>query len=158
MAGTLFLKEVSTYALSTSDCASLANNIATTAIGLNLDNRSSATAPNSALAIFQLQCSFNATTALSVNTDIADLYLLPAMDGSTFPTIGTSQIAPPFQVGSFINSASTVAVSTVVTYVTDPKGVDLFPVLYKAAIVNVSGQTINSSWSLKVSLAQGNYS
>jgi len=157
MANTLFLKEVSTYALTDANPAALANLVATTLIGVNLDNRSSnAGGGNSAAAIFQLQCQWNATSGITVGTDVVDLYLLPAMDGSTFPTIGTSQVSPNHYAGSFICPITTVAVSTIITFTTPI--VDLFPVLYKAAIINQSGQTIVSSYAVKVDLAQGSYS
>jgi hypothetical protein len=156
MAGTLFLKEVPIYTLSTSNAASLAAGAATTVIGTTLDCRSSgANSPEAAVAMFQLTASWNVTTGITVGTDIADLYLLPALDGTNYPAIGTSQVSPAQYVASFINPTTTVAVSTNILFTTPI--VELFPTLYTAAIVNQSGQALNSSWILKVVTAQGNY-
>lgn len=159
MANRLFLQDIPIYTLSTSNVASLANLSGTTAVGNVIDNRSSG-ATTAAVAMFSLTCQWNGvTTGITTGTDIADLYLLPEIDGSTLPqfdvTAGASQFPANAYVGSFIQAASTVTVSTATLY--NSPIVELFPTLYTAAIKNQSGQTMASSWILKVAPAVGSY-
>ncbi len=151
MAGALLLKEIAAYTLSTSNCASISASTVTTAIGNNFDCRSTGT--SAAAAIFELICSFNVTTGIVFNSNVADLYLIPAPDGTNFPDIDTSHVSPNHYVGSFL-AAKTPVVSTNVRFATGP--IDVFPALYQAAIFAVPGP-INSSWTLKVTPAQGSY-
>lgn len=156
MAGALYLKEVPIYTLSTSNASVVSTGVATTVVGQTLDCRSSgANSPQNAVAMFELTAQWFASTGITTGTDIADLYLLPALDGANYPAIATSTISPNQYVASFINPSSTVTVSTNIRFTTPV--VELFPTLYTAAIINQSGQTIQSSWILKVVTAQGAY-
>ncbi len=158
MANRLYLQDIPIYTLSTSNVASLTNLSGTTAVGNVIDNRSSG-ATTAAAAIFSLTCQWYVTTGVTTGTDVADLYLLPAIDGTNYPaydvTAGASQFPAESYVGSFIAAVSTVTASTNTLF--DGPRVELLPTLYTAAIKNQSGQTIASSWILKVLPAEGTY-
>lgn len=154
MANDLFVKEVPIFTLSTSNAAALPNATLTTVVGNNLDVRN-LNATTAIGAMFSLTCQWNATSGISTGTDVADLYLLPALNGTTFSAVGTSTASPNQYVASFINSASTIAASTNVQF--DTSIIELFPALYQAAIINQSGQTMTSSWSLLVAIERGGY-
>lgn len=154
MAGDIFLKEVPIYFLSTSNAAALATATLTTAVGNNLDVRN-LNATTAVGVMFSLNCSWNSTSGITTGTDVADLYLLPALNGTTFSATGTSTASPNQYVASFINPSSTITVSTVTQF--DTGIIELFPALYKAAIINQSGQTMNSSWTLLAAIDRGAY-
>lgn len=159
MANALFLQDLPIYTLSTSNVAALTNLSGTTAVGNVIDNRSSG-ATSAAAAMFSLTAQWTGvTTGITTGTDIADLFLLPAIDGTNYPqfdvTAGASQFPVNAYVCSFIQAASTVTVSTNTLY--NSPIVELFPALYTAALKNQSGQTIASSWILKVVPAKGSY-
>ena len=157
MANRLFLQDLPIYTLSTSNVASLTSKSGTTAVGNVIDNRSSG-ATTAAAAMFSLQCQWSVTSGISVGTDVADLYLLPALDGTNYPSFDLTGGASAFPLNAYVASFIADAVPVVSTNVllTSPI-VELFPVLYTAAILNQSGQTMTSSWTLKVVTAQGSY-
>jgi hypothetical protein len=103
---------------------------------------------------FALTCQWATVTGIAAGTDVADLYLVPSIDGTNFPAIGTGVISPNHYVGSFICELAPTA-STNMLFVSPE--VDLLPRLYKAYIINQSGQTMSSSWSLTVVVDQGQY-
>jgi hypothetical protein len=103
-------------------------------------------------ALFTLAAAWATVTGIAANTVVAELYLVPSIDGgTTFPdvdtTAGASTIAYPHLAGSFV-AAKTPGTGTTMNFATAP--VDLFPALYNVYILNRSGQTLNSSAVLKV--------
>lgn len=158
MAGTLFLKEQSIVTL-TSTGASLTNLSAGVANGTaDLDCRSAGNAAEVASAMFWLQMQWVTITGILNGVDVADLYLVPLVDGTNLPdldlTAGASHISPNFYAGSFICDKQAVT-NTNMLFTLGP--VELFPVLYRPYILNQSGQTNTANWTLKVVAAQGSY-
>jgi hypothetical protein len=148
MATSLILKEQALVVL-TSTGASLTSGSAGSA-GVTLDARTAGNAADFFAALFELTAQW-ATVPAGAGTVIADLYLVPALDGTNYPdvdvTAGASYIPFSMRVGSFVASKVPTA-ATNARFVSN--SVDLLPVLYQAYIINRSGQTISVNWSLKV--------
>jgi hypothetical protein len=103
-------------------------------------------------ALFTLSSAWATVTGIAANTVVAELYLVPSIDGgTTFPdvdtTAGASAIAYPHLAGSFV-AAKTPIVNATMNFATAP--VDLFPAVYNIYILNRSGQSLNSGAVLKV--------
>ena len=155
MAGSLLLKEQALVALTTTGASLTTGSGA--AAGVNLDARTAGNAADFFSAIFELVAQW-ATAPAGAGTVIADLYLVPALDGTNFPavdmTAGTSYIAFAQRVGSFVAALAPVA-ATNTRFVSNQ--VDLQPLLYKAYIINRSGQTISVNWALNVVASAAQY-
>jgi hypothetical protein len=149
MATSLILKEQALVTL-TSTGASLTTGSGAAA-GTTLDARAAGNAADFFAALFELTAQWGTVTGIAAGTVIADLYLVPALDGTNYPdvdmTAGTSYIPFSMRVGSFVASKVPTA-STNARFVSN--SVDLLPVLYQAYIINRSGQTISVNWALKV--------
>lgn len=109
-------------------------------------------------ALFSLTAQWATITGIAAGTTIADLYLVPAIDGTNFPdvdtTAGASYIPYTQRVGSFVASkAPTVNANALFSSLP----VDLFPTLYNAFILNRSGQTISTGAVLKAMGAAAQY-
>lgn len=109
-------------------------------------------------ALFSLTAQWATITGIAAGTTIADLYLVPAIDGTNFPdvdtTAGASYIPYTQRVGSFVASKAPNA-NTNALFASLP--VDLFPTLYNAFILNRSGQTISTGAVLKAMGAAAQY-
>ena len=156
MAGNLASKEQAIVTLTTTG-ASLTNLSANSA-ATTLDCRSAGNAADMLQAQFQLTCQWATITGITFGIDVADLYLVPALDGTNYPDVDTTAGAshPPTGAfkASFIDAKAPTA-NTAMTFVTPV--VDLFPALYTAYIHNQSGQTMSANWTLKVVAAQAQY-
>lgn len=133
-------------------------NGASTANGLQvaatttLDVRSGGNAAEMFWANFELAAGFGTAPT---QHNIIDLYLVPALDGTNYADIDATGHNLPSNcyVGSFeIILSQTTSQRMVVL------GVPLMPLLYKAYLVNNSGQTISAAWTLKVVAAEEQYS
>lgn len=158
MAGDIFAKERAIITL-TSTGASIAQNTAAVANATaDLDCRSAGNAAEDLEAIFSLQCQWATVTNIVGNTPIADLHLIPALDGTNFPDVDTtasaSNLGITTRVGSFICAKAPTA-NTNMLFVTAQ--VILLPILYRPYIINVSGQTISANWTLKVVTSRMQY-
>ena len=155
MAGSLLLKEQALVTL-TATGASLTTGSAGSA-ATTLDARTAGNAADFFAALFSLNLQFAATGPVA-GTNVADLYLVPSLDGTTYPdvdtTAGTSYIPFTMRVGSFV-CHKTIAATT--SYTFQSNAVDLLPVLYTAYIINRSGVTINVNWTLKVAASAAQY-
>lgn len=155
MAGSILLKEQAIVALTTTG-ASLASGSAGQAG--QLDARAGGNAADMFAALFSLTAQWATVTGIAAGTVMADLYLVPAIDGTNFPDIDTTSGAAyiPFtmKAGSFIASKSPPA-STNMLF--QSSQVDLMPVLHNVYILNKSGQTMSANWSLKVLAAAAQY-
>lgn len=126
----------------------------------DFDARAAGNAADDMLAMFELFCRWTTITGILANVAVADLHLVALLDGSNLPdvdlTAGTSLV--PGYVGSFICVKQAVTV-TDMRFVMGP--IPLFPALYRAYIINRSGQTMTTtsgtSWQLRVVTAQGQY-
>lgn len=156
MTGNIVWKEQAIVTL-TSSGASLTNLSAGSA-GTALDCRAGGNAADLIAAIFSLQCQCGTVTGITAGTVIADLYLVPAIDGTNYPdvdtTAGASYIAHPMRVGQFVAPKAMTA-STNMLFQSAP--VDILPLLYTAYIKNFCGQTISANWTLKAVAAGVQY-
>jgi hypothetical protein len=129
----------------------------------DLNVQSGGNAADDFLAMFELLCRWTTITGIVAGVTVADLYLVPLLDGTNLPdvdlTAGASYIAATGSMGSFICAKQAVT-ATDMRFFLGP--VPLFPTLYRAYLLNRSGQTMTTSsgtsWQLKVVSAQAQYS
>jgi hypothetical protein len=150
MAGDFFAKERSIITLTTSG-ASLTTGSAGTAAGTSvLDMRASGNAADDFQAQFYFICRWTTITSIAAGTIAADLYLIPALDGTNYPsfdaTSGSSRI--PFACWAASFECPMAPTSATDMYFVSPL-VSLPPRLYLPYILNRSGQTMTSNWTLK---------
>lgn len=138
----------------TSSGASLTNG-SCGAAGTDLDARASGNAAQDFVADFELVCQWSTVTGIAAGTIVADLYLVPKLDGTNLPqidtTAGASYIPFAHKCGSFVAAKAPSASTDTRFHVPN---VDLHPLLYTAHIINRSGQTVSANWSLKAVTAQ----
>lgn len=112
-------------------------------------------------ALFSLLAQWATITGITANTTIADLYLVPAIDGTNFPdvdlTSGASVIAFGYRVGSFVASKAPTANTNMLFSTASAAPVELFPAIYNVYILNRSGQTMSANWTLKAQAAGAQY-
>lgn len=156
MAGSILLKEQAIVTL-TSTGASLTTGSAGLA-GTTLDCRAAGNAADMFSALFTLQAQFGTVTGIAAGTTIADLYLVPAIDGTNFPdvdtTAGASYIPFTMRAGSFVAPKAMTAATNMLF---QSASVELMPVLYNVYILNRSGQTMSTNWTLKALAAAAQY-
>jgi hypothetical protein len=156
MAGDILLKEQAIVTL-TSAGASLTTGSAGSA-GTALDCRVGGNAVDLFSALFSLQAQCATITGIVANTLFAELYLVPAIDGTNYPdvdtTSGTSNIPFTMRAGSFVAPKAMTANTNMLF---QSNVVELQPVLYTAYIINRCGQTISANWTLKVVAVGGRY-
>src|SRR5438445_519777 len=151
MAGDIFLKEVTIFTLESSG-SSLTSGTGIAATN-NFDARSSCSAGviQNIEAIFELVCQWSTVTGIVAGIVACELYIIPSIDGTNFSdvdlTSGASFISYPAYVGNFICSKAPTA-STNMRF--HSSSVRIRPLLYKPYILNRSGQTIASTWTLKL--------
>lgn len=158
MPGDLRAKERAIITL-TSAGASLGSGSAGAANGsADLDCRAGGNSANDLQARFELTCQWATITGIAAGTTVAELYLVPLLDGTNLPdvdlTASTSRL-PAGTLAAFFDATKAPTASTNARFVTGL--VDLFPVLYRAYIINRSGQTMAVNWTLKVVPAQAQY-
>ena len=159
MAGSIKAQERTAVTL-TSTGASLTNGSAAAA-GTDLDARAGGNVPDDFQAQFELTCQWaSITTAIGANTVVAELYLVPKIDGTNLPdmdlTAGSSVLPPSTLKGFFVATKSPTAGSNA-RFITDTFPIS--PRLYTAHILNKSGasNTISANWTLKVVGDQAQY-
>lgn len=160
MAGNIFWKETAVTSFSNGSTASITN-LSVASTDAQFDNSSTGPLAQMLTAVFELQAKWTgATTGISGGNNVADLYLLPAIDRTNFPDVGTAAtasttpISPNHYVGSFV-AAKAPAVSTNVRMETGT--IELLPLVYQPYLINQSGQTISSSWILRALPIEGQY-
>ena len=159
MAGDIKTKERSAVTL-TSSGASLTTGSAAAA-GTDLDARAAGGSGNvdgDLLCRFELVCQWATITGITAGTAVAELYLVPKLDGTNLPdldlTAGTSRLPAT----TFVSVFEAVKAPTANTDMRFVSGlIDLFPGLYTAHVRNFSGQTISANWTLKVVAARAQY-
>lgn len=157
MAGDLKWKEGTILTLESSGGSATAGSsvLATT----KLDCRSGGNAADMFAATFSLQAAVAANTGITGGvTTMADLYLVPSLDGTNYPdidaTAGASVIPFPMRKGVFMFPK----IPTANTNMLFQSGeCELFPVIYNVYLINRSGQTLNSGWVLKALPAMNQY-
>ncbi len=157
MAGSIFAKERSIITL-TSTGASLTNGSAGSA-GTDLDVRSSGNAAEDFQSTLELKCQWGTVTGIVKGTVVAELYLVPKLDGTNAPDVDTTSGSSALPYESFAAVFTAIKAPTASTDMRFITGtVNLQPILYTAYIINTSGQTISSNWTLKIVPAQAQYS
>ena len=156
MAGDIFAKERASITL-TSTGASLTNGSGGSA-GTDLDLRSAGNAAEDFEALFELTCQWATITGVTGGVSIADLFLVPKLDGTNLAAVDTTSGSSRMPQGSYLDSfvcAQAPTANTNMRFVTGK--VPLFPALFTAYIINRSGQTISANWTLKVVTARVQY-
>lgn len=156
MAGNILTKEQGIVTL-TSTGAALTSGSAGLA-GTQLDCRTNGNAADLFMALFSLSAQWATVTGIAAGTTIADLYLVPAIDGTSFPdidtTAGASYIPFTMRAGSFVAAKAPTANANALF---QSAMVDLMPVLYNVYIINRSGLTMAANWTLKALAAAAQY-
>ena len=124
-----------------------------------LDCRAGGNAPDMFAALFSLQVQWATVTGIAAGTSVADLYLVPVLDGATVPDVdmtgGASYVPFQHRVGGPFVAAKAQTAATNALFQSGV--VELMPVLYNVYIINRSGQTISSGWTLKALAAAAQY-
>jgi hypothetical protein len=160
--GTLSLKELAATGITiTSTGASTTNGSATSAGAGSLDMRAGGTAGalEPIAGYFELTCQWATITNIVSGTIVADLYLVPSIDGTNYATVDTTAsagyISSANRFGSFTNPLASPSATTNYRF-SSPIG-DCWPTLYTPYIINRSGQTISVNWALKFFPVEGQY-
>lgn len=155
MAGSILTKEQAIVLLTTTG-ASLTTGSAGSAG--QLDCRAGGNAPDLFMALLSLTTQWATVAGIAAGTTVADLYLVPAIDGTNFPdvdtTAGASYIPFTMRAGSFVASKAPTAATNALF---QSASIDLMPVLYNVYIINRSGQTMSANWTLKALAAAAQY-
>lgn len=152
MAGDIFNKEGSIATLE-GNGGSLTTGTAVAANDATLDLRSGGLSGNAQNVIFQfeLTCQWATVTGITLNTVVAELYALPALDATNYPDIDTTGGSSALPLNHFLGVFRATKAPTANT---DARFVSplimLPPFLHTAYILNRSGQTISAGWLLKV--------
>lgn len=158
MAGDIRAKERAIVTL-TSSGASLTNGSAGVANGTaDLDARSTGNVPDDLRVRFELTCQWATITGITAGLVVAELYLVPLLDGTNLPdidtTAGSSRLPYSCMVTEFEVPKAPVA-NTNMRLISRP--VDIDPFLYRPYLKNVSGQTKSANWTLRAVGVQGQY-
>jgi hypothetical protein len=160
MAGDIFSKERAIVTLTTAG-SSLTNNsggVANATSDLDCRNGSSVT-PQDFEAIFEFIGQWSTVTGITNGTVVAELYLIPALDGTNFPDVDTTSGAsnfPPATLVGLFTACKAPSSSTDMRFVSNP--VNLQPLLYRPYIKNKSGQTLAANWTVKAVSVRTQYS
>lgn len=156
MAGNIFAKERTAVVL-TSTGASLTSGSAAAA-GTNFSALAAGNAADDLQAQFELLAQWASPTGIVGGTVVAELYLVPAVDGTNFAavdtTAGASRLPMATYVGAF-EAALTPTAATNMRFVTP--AFPIAPRLYKAYVKNTSGLAMSANWSLTVVSDQAQY-
>jgi hypothetical protein len=159
MAGNLKTKERSAITL-TSTGSSLTNGSAGSA-GTDLDCRSSGGTGNAEGDLdcrFELLCQWATITGIAKGTVVAELYLVPKLDGTNLPDVDTTSGSSALPFESYATQFTAIKApspNTNMRFVSNV--VSLRPELYTAYLLDRSGQTITANWTLKALPAQAQY-
>jgi hypothetical protein len=156
MAGDIRAKERAIVSLVTSG-SSLTSGTAVAA-ATNFDARSSGNAPDDFVAQFELVCQWATITGIVAGTIAAELYLLPILDGTNAPTVDTTSGTSRLPVASYAGAFECTKAPTANTNMRFISPIVQFnPLLYTPYVLNRSGQTISSAWTLKAVSVQAQY-
>jgi len=105
---------------------------------------------------FELICQWATITSITNNTIVAELYLVPKMDGTNAPDVDTTSGAsnfPQSAFGEWLVACKAPTANTDMRFTT--KKFPVAPRLYTVYLKNRSGQTITANWTLKAIGDQG---
>ena len=152
MAGNIFWKEGSTVTV-TSVGTSFASGLLVNCG--QFDNSSTGSQPQYFVGRASFNAQWNSTSGIVNGTNICDMYMVPRIDRTNAPAVGSSLASPNGYIGSFICATNTIAASSFVLF--DSPDFELRPWLYDVYLINQSGQAIASSWTLKLITAEAQY-
>jgi len=151
MAGDIFLKEGSIFTLTSSGSSLTTGTAVAAANDLDVRNAGSAGVIQNLEAAFELVCQWSTVTGITPGTVAAELYLSPALDGSNFPDVDLTGSTSFLQYAAFVGNFMCPKVPTGSTNMRfHTSAIRLRPFIYRPYILNRSGQTIASTWTLKV--------
>lgn len=156
MGGDLRAKERAAVTL-TSAGASITSGSAAAA-GTALDARSAGNAADDFQAVFELTVQWATITSIAAGTIIAELYLVPKLDGTNLPDVDVtagSSVLPASTYAGVFTATKAPAPNTDAKFVS--ARVEFDPLLYNAYILNRSGQTMTANWTLKAVSVQAQY-
>lgn len=148
--GDIFLKERAIITLQDATSGTLANAALALAATATLDVRTGGNAGEDFWANFELLTGFSAVPAVDVVA--AELYLVPALDGTNFAETDTAKLQANTFVGTFVVLRSVTIAQRLVLL-----NVPLQPLLYRAYLINRSAQTMAAGWTLRVVTAREQY-
>ena len=158
MAGDIRAKERAIVTLTSTGLSIATGSAAVANATADFDARSTGNAPDDLQAQFTLQCQWATITGIVVNTVVAELYLLPAIDGTNFPdvdlTASTSAIPGAAYAGAFV-CAKAPSANTNMLFISP--NISFNPMLLRPYIINRSGQTMTANWTLKAVSVQAQY-
>ncbi len=158
MAGDLRSKERAILTLTTAG-ASLTNGSAGVANATaDLDARVAGNIEGDLQAQFELICQWASVGSIAAGTTVAELYLLPILDGTNAPDVdltGGSSYLPAVALAGAFTATKAPTAATNARFVSNI--VAFNPLLHRPYILNRSGQTISANWSLKAVGVQGKY-
>lgn len=158
MAGDIRQKERSIVTL-TSSGSSLTNGSAGVANATaDFDARSSGNFPDDRAAQFELICQWATVTGIVAGTIVAELYLLPALDGTNYPDIDTTSGSSKLPFTALVGLFEVQKAPTANTDARFNSSIVQFnPLKFKPYLLNKSGQTIAANWTLKSVGVQDQY-
>jgi|GEM_PF-3070868 len=161
MAGEIFWKERAIATITSTGGS--ATNLSAVSAGADIDFRAAGGNADDDAAIFELTCQWATVTGIAAGTIIADLFLVPKMDGTNLSqqldlSAGASYIPFTCRAGSFTAAKVPIA-NTDTKFVTLAfDSIAILPLLYTPHMLNRSGQTISANWILKIISARHQYS
>lgn len=158
MAGDIRAKERSIVTLANANGGSLSGGTALSATTADFDARAAGNFADDFAAQFELTCQWVTVTGITVNTVVAELYLVPKLDGTNLPDIDTTATTSALPAGSYVGAFVATKAPTANTNARFISGIVQFnPLLFTAYLINRSGQTISANWSLKAVGVQAQY-
>lgn len=138
------LKQGTTTAVQTSGAsASLANVTAVACATANLANQTNL----DDYATFELIGGFGSAPTLPQSLEV---YLVPANDGTNFADVNTTSGSSSLSSSQFAGTIPVTLSQTGSQRMTSGARIPLGPRLYKVYLLNRTGQTLSSGWSLTV--------
>jgi hypothetical protein len=158
MAGEFRAQGRSIVTLTTAGAALSNNSAAVANATADLDARNTGNAGEDFQCVFELTCQWATVAGILKDIVVAELYLVPLLDGTNLPdidlTAGASVLPQATYVGPFV---ATKAPTVNVDARFPSPVVSLMPLLYRPYIQDRSGQAISANWTLKVVSAHGQY-
>lgn len=157
MAGDIFAKEGSAVTI-TSTGASTSSGTAASAGDIDLRAAGTANLIEAFEGQFELTAQWATITGITGGVSIADLFLVPKLDGTNAADVDTTATTSRAPLGAYADTfvcAKAPTANTNMRFITGI--VKLFPMLYTVYIINRSGQTISANWALKVVAARAQY-
>lgn len=158
MAGDIRQKERAIVTL-TSTGSSLTTGSAGAANGTaDFDARAAGNFADDRAAQFELTCQWGTVTGITAGTVVADLYLVPLLDGTNLPDLDTTGGSSRLPFSTYVGSFEATKAPTASTNAKFVSPIVAFnPLLLRPYILNKSGQTISANWTLKAVGVQDQY-